>query len=74
MIGCLISEENDTLIYQTPTPYQNSAQCQAEFNCPKGYALTYQFTRFGIEEGYNCKFDHLGILFIDYLSQIELFE
>ena len=62
MTGCSISRSNDTLIYQTPNPYQNYDQCKAEFNCPKGYALKYEFTKFGIE-GYSwsCYDDHLGI-------------
>ena len=64
MVGCSISEDNATLIYQTPNPYQNNAQCKAEFNCPKGYALKYEFTRFGIQRDSTCDDDHLGILFI----------
>ena len=75
MIGCLISEENDTLIYQTPNPYQDNSKCEAEFSCPKGYTLKYELTRFVIEEHSSCDWDFLGILFIPhYLSRIELFE
>ena len=61
MVGCSISEDNATLIYQTPNPYQNYAQCAAEFNCPNGYALKYEFTRFRIQEHSTCYYDHLGI-------------
>ena len=71
MTGCFIVGENDTLIYQTPNPYQNNARCEAEFSCPKSYALTYKFNRFDVQEHSSCYWDHLGILFIHYLSQIE---
>ena len=71
MTGCSIYEENDALIYQTPNPYRNNAECQAEFNCPKGYVLQYELTRFVIEQHFSCIGDSLGILFIHYLFQIE---
>ena len=67
---CSISGDNGTLIYETPNSYRNYAYCHAEFSCPKGYALEYEFTRFGIEQDYTCGYDHLGILFIHNLYNI----
>ena len=74
MTGCSISGDNDTLIYETPNPYQDNAECEAWFSCPKGYALKYEFVIFEIERGWQCYYDYLGILFIHNLSQVKLFD
>ena len=59
--SCSISENGESVVFQSENPYPDRDHCHYEFNCPDNHFISYQLNRFDIEPQTNCYADYLGI-------------